>query len=81
MTSEHAEQSALFKWADLMRIKHPEHFHSVDGRRADFNSGAPIALVAYGADNLDTLGRSRLGFVVVGHNAAAKAPERSDGRS
>lgn len=40
------------------------HFHYVDGRRAPFNSGAPIALVAYGAANKDALQDSGLGFVV-----------------
>ena len=40
------------------------HFHSVDGRRAPFNSGAPIALVAYGESNRITLQNSGLGFVV-----------------
>ena len=44
------------------------HFHYVDGRRAKANSGAPIALVAYGAENLDALQRSGLGWCVVGHN-------------
>jgi hypothetical protein len=40
------------------------HFHYVDGRRAPFNSGAPIALVAYGSENFSTLRRSGLGFCV-----------------
>ena len=44
------------------------HFHYVDGRRANFNSGAPIALVAYGIDNLEALKRSCLGFVVAWPN-------------
>ena len=39
------------------------HFHYVDGRRAAFNSGAPIALVAYGTANVVALQNSRLGFV------------------
>lgn len=39
------------------------HFHYVDGRRAPFNSGAPIALVAYGSANLRALENSGLGFV------------------
>lgn len=42
------------------------HFHYVDGSRAKFNSGAPIALVAYGKANLESLMQSGLGFVVVG---------------
>jgi len=38
------------------------------GCPAPFNSGAPIALVAYGRENLDALCNSGIGFVVVGHN-------------
>jgi hypothetical protein len=53
----------------VLFIKGRPHFHYVDGRRAAFNSGAPIALVAYGSANLDALRQSGLGFVVVGHNA------------
>ena len=52
----------------VLFLKGRPHFHYVDGRRADFNSGAPIALVAYGSANLDALRHSGLGFVVVGHN-------------
>ena len=52
----------------VLFLKGRPHFHYVDGRRADFNSGAPIALAAYGSDNLDALRHSGLGFVVVGHN-------------
>ncbi|MBR8362138.1 adenine methyltransferase [Burkholderia sp. AU19243] len=40
------------------------HFHYVDGRRAPFNSGAPICLVAYGRANTIALLGSRLGHVV-----------------
>ena len=40
------------------------HFHYADGRRADFNSGAPIALIAYGDSNLSALVKSGLGVVV-----------------
>lgn len=40
------------------------HFHFVDGRRAPFNSGAPICLVAYGRSNAHALLDSRLGHVV-----------------
>lgn len=53
----------------VLFIKGRPHFHRVDGTRASFNSGAPIALVAYGRENLDALCSSGLGFVVVGHNA------------
>lgn len=52
----------------VLFIKGRPHFHYVDGRRASFNSGAPIALVAYGIENLEILKRSGLGFVVVGVN-------------
>lgn len=48
----------------VLFIKGRPHFHYVDGRRADFNSGAPIALVAYGKDNVGALIESGLGFVV-----------------
>ena len=44
-------------------IKGRPHFHYVDGTRAKFNSGAPIALVAYGEYNLKVLVDSGLGFV------------------
>ena len=43
------------------------HFHYVCGRRAPFNSGAPIALAAYGCQNVEALRKSALG-VVVGWN-------------
>ena len=52
----------------MLFLKGRPHFHYVDGRRAAFNSGAPIALVAYGNANLEALRHSGLGFVVVGHN-------------
>ena len=41
------------------------HFHYPDGKRAPFNSGAPIALVAYGRDNTEALIRSKLGIVLM----------------
>lgn len=52
----------------VLFLKGRPHFHYLDGRRADFNSGAPIALVAYGRDNLEALRQSNLGFVVVGYS-------------
>lgn len=58
--------------AGVLFIKGRPHFHYVDGRRAAFNSGAPIALVAYGRNNLNALCDSGLGFVVVGHNTRGK---------
>ena len=40
------------------------HFHRGDGSKASFNSGAPIALIAYGDNNADKLRSSGLGVVV-----------------
>ena len=37
------------------------HFHAADGSRLPFNSGAPIALIAYGASNAQALKKSGLG--------------------
>lgn len=48
----------------VLFIKGRPHFHYVDGRRAPFNSGAPICLVAYGAANAKALEESGLGKVV-----------------
>jgi hypothetical protein len=48
----------------VLFIKGRPHFHYVDGRRAPFNSGAPICLVAYGAENVAALNKSGLGAVV-----------------
>ncbi|MDT0497421.1 DNA N-6-adenine-methyltransferase [Algiphilus sp. W345] len=45
------------------------HFHYVDGRRAPFNSGAPIALIAYGHDNAAVLRTCGLGMTLVCSNA------------
>jgi hypothetical protein len=46
-------------------VKGRPHFHRQDGTRAPFNSGAPIALVAYGEANRERLIESGLGFVSV----------------
>lgn len=40
------------------------HFHRPDGSRAPFNSGAPIALVAYGKGNAAALVRAGLGITL-----------------
>lgn len=48
----------------VLFIKGRPHFHTVDGKRAPFNSGAPICLVAYGVQNALALERSGLGRVV-----------------
>lgn len=58
----------------VLFIKGRPHFHYVDGRRADFNSGAPICLVAYGAENAAALRGSGLGFV-----AMSATPENQEG--
>lgn len=55
----------------VLFIKGRPHFHYVDGRRAAFNSGAPICLVAYGRKNVQALHRADLGHVV-----AARAGDR-----
>lgn len=48
----------------VLFIKGRPKFHLVDGSPAPFNSGAPIALIAYGLNNLMSLYQSQLGFVV-----------------
>jgi hypothetical protein len=40
------------------------HFHYPTGKRAPFNSGAPIALIAYGEENAAVLSKAGLGIVV-----------------
>lgn len=45
-------------------VKGRPHFHRACGTRAPFNSGAPIALIAYGAENIAALHRATLGVVV-----------------
>lgn len=45
-------------------VKGRPHFHYQDGSRASFNSGAPIALVAYGPQNVEALRRANLGIVL-----------------
>lgn len=51
-------------WNDataILFLKTPRpHFHYVDGSRAKDNSGAPIALIAYGLPNAEALRQSRL---------------------
>lgn len=48
----------------VLFIKGRPHFHRPDGSRAEFNSGAPICLVAYGERNVRALLDSGLGAVV-----------------
>lgn len=54
-------------------VKGRPHFHYPDGKRAAFNSGAPIALVAYGRENTEALIRSRLGVVLMIATAESRA--------
>lgn len=45
-------------------LKGRPHFHYVTGERAPANSGAPIALIAYGQENVLALHEADLGKVV-----------------
>lgn len=45
-------------------VKGRPHFHRPDGSRAPFNSGAPIALIAYGKANAEALMRAGLGITL-----------------
>lgn len=49
----------------VLFVKGRPTFHHVDGTRAAFNSGAPIALVAYISNNLEALFASGLGMTVI----------------
>ncbi|AWD90808.1 adenine methyltransferase [Burkholderia phage vB_BmuP_KL4] len=51
--------------AAVLFVRGRPHFHYVDGRRAPFNSGAPICLVAYGENNIQPLLDSGLGIVTI----------------
>jgi hypothetical protein len=48
----------------VLFIRSRPHFHRADGKRAPFNSGAPIALIGWGVRNVVALARSGLGHVV-----------------
>lgn len=63
------ETRAWFDWvwpaADAVCfLRSRPHFHHPDGRRAAFNSGAPIALIGYGPENAAALAACGLGQVV-----------------
>lgn len=45
-------------------VKGRPHFHHVDGTRAAANSGAPIALAAYGKENANILIKANLGITI-----------------
>ena len=56
---------AIWNVADAVCfLKGRPHFHYVTGERAKANSGAPIALIAYGQHNAEVLASSGLGKVV-----------------
>jgi hypothetical protein len=57
----------------VLFIKGRPHFHRVDGSRAPFNSGAPICLVGYGAENASALAKSGLGMCLLLAAAAVEA--------
>lgn len=57
-------------------VKGRPHFHYPDGERAPFNSGCPIALVAYGKFNLEMLLKAALGVVVATEYKARKVSIR-----
>jgi phage N-6-adenine-methyltransferase len=64
------ETRAWFDWvwpaADTVCfVRGRLNFHGPDGIRSLKNCGAPVALVAYGQENADVLGRSGLGQCVV----------------
>lgn len=49
----------------ILFIRGRPHFHTIDGVRAPFNSGASICLVAYGGENIDALFNCGLGYTVM----------------
>ena len=59
-------ESVWSKADSVCFVKGRPHFHYEDGKRAPFNSGAPIALIAYGTDNAETLYAANLGANVYG---------------
>lgn len=63
MFSEHVWPAA----SALLFLRGRPHFHHADGARARGNSGGPMVLVAYGAENAEALDRSGLaGWLVTG---------------
>ena len=60
---------------DVLFLQGRPHFHRADGTRAAFNSGAPIALVAYGNANVRILETCGLGVCVHWSNANVSGPK------
>ncbi len=53
-----------FVWpiaSGILFVEGRPHFHYQNGKRAPFNSGAPICLISYGPSNYGFLERSNLG--------------------
>lgn len=57
-------ESVWYEAHTVCFVKGRPHFYRPDGTRAAFNSGAPIALVAYGQSNAESLEASGLGICV-----------------
>lgn len=58
-------QKYVFRVAhSILMLSRRPHFHYIDGTRASANSGCTICLVAYGANNTDSLLCSGLGFTL-----------------
>lgn len=68
----------VWRGADAVCFLHLRpHFHYPDGKRAPFNSGAPICLVAYGESNVAALERASLGVTVYwSHQHGGQRPPR-----
>lgn len=65
-TETKAFDEFVWKRADaICFVKGRPHFHFVCGKRAAFNCGTAIALVAYGAENVATLSASNLGRTIL----------------
>lgn len=63
------ETRMFYRWvwpcaSAVLFLRGRPHFHYADGTRAAANSGAPIALVAYGAEDARILERCDLGVCV-----------------
>lgn len=64
-------------WAEadaVCFVKGRPHFHFADGKRAPFNSGAPIALIAYGRPNVEALQKAALGIVLLVNRTDTRKP-------
>lgn len=65
-TETHSFYQLVWHSADaICFVRGRPHFHRENGDRAPFNSGAPIALIAYGAENVAALRRANLGVTLM----------------